>query len=274
MAEVTAANSQTVLDSLSINRSQQGAQSNTKTLGNDPELGQQTFLKLMIAQLNNQDPLSPQENGEFIAQLAQFSSVEGIGNLNTKLEGLNNSLSESLKVQNSTLTGINGINSNISGLSNSYLSNQALQASSLVGRPVTVATDNTLFIQGDVVNGSMNLSQYSPDVSLHIYDTESQKRIDSIPLGALKSGENVFRWNGKNLELNGNVVDFDSDIADIAASGRYKFVAEAVINGKSQALPMSLSANVNSVTVGANGQLILNLSGLGAVPLSAVKQLG
>ena len=46
------------------------------------ELGQNEFLKLMIAELNNQNPLDPKDNGEFIAQLAQFSQVEGLERLN------------------------------------------------------------------------------------------------------------------------------------------------------------------------------------------------
>ena len=54
------------------------------------ELGRNEFLKLMITQMNNQDPLNPQENAEFIAQLAQFSSVEGIENLNTTVSALSN----------------------------------------------------------------------------------------------------------------------------------------------------------------------------------------
>jgi flagellar basal-body rod modification protein FlgD len=74
------------------------------------ELGKDDFLKLMIAQLNNQNPLEPQANAEFVAQLAQFSQVEGIQNMSKGFESL----------------------------SNSYKSSQALQASSLVGGAVTV----------------------------------------------------------------------------------------------------------------------------------------
>ncbi|MBP7824103.1 MAG: flagellar biosynthesis protein FlgD, partial [Pseudomonas sp.] len=74
------------------------------------ELGKNQFLELLVAQLNNQNPLEPQGNGEFIAQLAQFSQVEGIEKLNSSMGSL------------------------LSG----YQSSQALQASSLVGRKVIV----------------------------------------------------------------------------------------------------------------------------------------
>jgi flagellar basal-body rod modification protein FlgD len=269
MTEVSSVNTQSVIDSLSKNSGKSTATGDSGNIGN-----QQTFMKLMIAQLNNQDPLSPQDNGEFVAQLAQFSSLEGIQNLNTQLTGLNTNVSTGLGVQNSTLSGINTLNASMSGMTSNYMSNQALQASSLVGHAVTVAADSTQFLQGDIVNGSMQMSQYSPNVNLHVFDTVSGKRIDSVPLGALRAGENVFRWNGQGLELNGEMVPFNSELSGMAASGKYKFVAEASINGQATAVPMALSANVNSVTVGANGQLVLNLAGLGAVPLSAVKQFG
>ncbi|HAV88195.1 MAG TPA: flagellar biosynthesis protein FlgD, partial [Pseudomonas sp.] len=56
-------------------------------IGNDREakgndLGKNEFLELLVAQLNNQNPLEPQENGEIIGQLAQFRTVEGVEKLN------------------------------------------------------------------------------------------------------------------------------------------------------------------------------------------------
>ena len=57
-------------------------QINSDTAQKNNELGKTQFLELMVTQLKNQDPLSPQDNSEFVAQLAQFSSVEGIENLN------------------------------------------------------------------------------------------------------------------------------------------------------------------------------------------------
>ena len=50
------------------------------------DLGKNEFLELLVTQLNNQNPLEPQENGEFIAQLAQFSTVEGVEKLNSSME--------------------------------------------------------------------------------------------------------------------------------------------------------------------------------------------
>lgn len=57
-------------------------------------LGQEDFLKLMTTQLQNQDPFAPMENAEFIAQMAQFSTVTGITEMGQTLKGLSSQLSE------------------------------------------------------------------------------------------------------------------------------------------------------------------------------------
>lgn len=56
------------------------------------ELGKDQFLKILITQLQNQDPMQPMEDKEFIAQMAQFSSVEQLVNISSKLEALGKSL--------------------------------------------------------------------------------------------------------------------------------------------------------------------------------------
>lgn len=56
------------------------------------QLGQKDFLELMTAQLKNQDPFSPMENGEFLAQMAQFSSVAGLDQINSTLSQISTQL--------------------------------------------------------------------------------------------------------------------------------------------------------------------------------------
>lgn len=56
--------------------------------GRESRLGQDAFLKLLTTQLANQDPLEPQENGEFLAQLAQFSSLEKLTSIETSIKEL------------------------------------------------------------------------------------------------------------------------------------------------------------------------------------------
>ncbi|GGF80290.1 hypothetical protein GCM10010912_26700 [Paenibacillus albidus] len=65
--------------------------STSKTTGNST-LGKDQFLKILITQLQNQDPMQPMEDKEFIAQMAQFSSVEQLMNISTQLTAMNQSL--------------------------------------------------------------------------------------------------------------------------------------------------------------------------------------
>lgn len=223
--------SSSVTDNLSINKK-------TETKKNNNELGQAAFLELMITQMNNQNPLSPQDNSEFVAQLAQFSSVEGLERLNKTF--------------------------------NSFMSNNALQASSLVGRSVTVESDKSTLTKGGIVSGSADLAYSTDNLKMNIYD-ETGALVQKIPVGKVSQGEMVFRWDGQNLEVNGELLDWEAGDA-AAAAGEYKFEITADQNGKNEALKTSLSANVNSVTIGENGALILNLAGVGAVDASKVKQ--
>ncbi len=231
MAVSSATSSNNVTDNLSITKK-------TETKKNTNELGQAAFLELMITQMNNQNPLSPQDNSEFVAQLAQFSSVEGLERLNTSF--------------------------------NSFMSNNALQASSLVGRSVTVESDKSTLVNGGIVAGSVDLDFAATDLKINIYDADGVLG-QTIPVGKVPAGETVFRWDGQNIEVNGELLDWDAG-DNAATAGEYRFEITATQNGKSEALNTALSANVNSVTIGENGKLILNLAGIGAVEADQVKQ--
>jgi len=205
------------------------------------ELGQTAFLELMITQMENQDPLSPQENSDFIAQLAQFSSVEGLERLNT----------------------------NFDSFTSSFISNQALQASSLVGRSVSVPSSEAALSEGGFVGGSIDLPASTTSMSMGIYNSQGTL-VEQIPMGAQSAGDIIFRWDGNRMEVNGELSAWESE--NPITSGDYSFEVIATQNGEPEQLSTALTANVNSVTSGANGQLILNLSGLGAVSINDVKQ--
>ena len=76
--------------------------------GNTSEVdSEQRFLKLLVTQLNNQDPLNPMENAELTSQLAQMSTVSGIERLNTALNGLVNQTGANQVLQAASLIGYN-----------------------------------------------------------------------------------------------------------------------------------------------------------------------
>lgn len=76
----------------------------TKTTGNS-NLGKDEFLKILMTQLQNQDPTSPMDDKEFIAQMAQFSSLEQISNMATSLDNLTSMTQQSQLVQFNSFVG-------------------------------------------------------------------------------------------------------------------------------------------------------------------------
>ena len=131
------------------------------------ELGLNTFLKLMVTQLNNQDPFKPMENGEFLGQIAQFGSV----------------------------TGLEKLNQNFESLAASITSGQALQAGSLVGREVLAPVDMGYLAAGGSVRGQVSLDRSSPGVTVRITDQVGQL-VREMPMGTAAAGNLNFSWDG------------------------------------------------------------------------------
>lgn len=196
------------------------------------ELGKDQFLNLLVAQLNNQNPLEPQGNGEFIAQLAQFSTVEGVEKLNASMETI------------------------LSG----YQSSQALQASSLVGRKVIVPVDKAVVDTSESFKASMVLPTTSSNVYVNVYDSTGSV-VSRINLGEQQAGNVSFIWDGKDSS------------GELMPPGTYKFEAQATYGNETKGLYTLLPANVDSVILGGS-ELILNLAGIGNVPLSHVQVIG
>lgn len=147
-------------------------QRETEVTAND-ELGKNEFLELMVAQMQYQDPLEPQSNAEMVAQLAQFSSVEGIENLNTTV----NTMSEQMG------------------------SSQALQASTLVGRKVAVPTDRAQLDDSGEIVGLVSVPASTPSMQLVVADS-SGAVVREFNLGAQSAGEHRFVWDGKDADGN------------------------------------------------------------------------
>ncbi len=196
-------------------------------------LGQQDFLNLMMAQLKNQDPTKPMDSSAFLGQLAQFSAVSGISDLQKSF----------------------------SGFASSMNSNQSLQAASLVGHTVLAPGGSAMLNAGGGINGAVDLPASASEVTVSIYDTSGQV-IRRMPLGTQPTGLTGFQWDGL------------TDTGAAATPGVYIISASALMNGKEQAVNTLVADKVNSVNIGANGSgLTLNLSGLGSVDFSAVREI-
>lgn len=128
---------------------------------------EQRFLKLLVTQLNNQDPLNPMDNAQLTSQLAQMSTVSGIEKMNATLQ---------------TILGQNS-------------SGQMLQAAGMVGRSVLSAGDQ--FAGGDAPAAfAVKLPASAQSVQAVITDAAGNV-VRTLDLGALPSGLNNQVWDGK-----------------------------------------------------------------------------
>jgi len=134
---------------------------------NRTELGQEEFLSLMLTQLRNQDPFEPLDNGEFIGQMAQFSTVSGIADLTTSFETLANSL----------YTG------------------QALQASTMIGRSVLTAGNQAVLEEGGTLQGGVDIPNSTSTGFVRI-STPTGQLVRELPLGDRGPGLANFEWDG------------------------------------------------------------------------------
>ncbi|MBC8283803.1 MAG: hypothetical protein H8E32_08325 [Nitrospinae bacterium] len=146
---------------------------NTKSEGasltGGAELGKNDFLKLLVAQLEHQDPLSPQEGQEFAAQLAQFSSLEQLTNINGNLEA-----SQAFDL----------------ALSNSSMVN-------LIGKTVDAPGNSFELGEDETEALSFSLEQEATDVTVNVFDSTGAK-VSSLNIGASSAGIKEFVWNGKD----------------------------------------------------------------------------
>ncbi|UZE97683.1 flagellar hook assembly protein FlgD [Alkalimarinus alittae] len=143
-----------------------------KTDGNKAsgdDLGKNEFMELMIAQLNNQNPLEPQGNGEFIADLAQFSSLEEM----------------------------QGLTATVEGFTSNYQSTQALQASSMVGRSVLVNASSGPTSMGGTIGGVVDVPASTSDLRISVLN-QSGELVNQYEMGQQFAGQVPFLWDGKN----------------------------------------------------------------------------
>ncbi|MDH5446317.1 MAG: flagellar hook assembly protein FlgD [Gammaproteobacteria bacterium] len=207
----------------------------------DKNLGQDEFLSLMIAQMGNQDPMKPMENGEFISQMAQFSAAKGMKEIKDSFT----SLAEALQ------------------------SSQALQASSMVGRTVTVPGDTAVLPEDGQLEGTVDLKSTAQELVVSITD-EAGQLLKKIHLGRQPAGQIDFSWDG-TIDRGVNNPDASTEQAD---PGKYKIRAEVFFEGKPEAVDTLVKDKVESVSIGKGVKsIMLNLSNSGSSTLSNVKEV-
>ncbi len=156
------------LTSLGLSGTASSTAASTAVANSSTTIGTSDFLKLLTAQLQNQDPFSPTDNSQMVAQLAQITSTSGIADMSNTLKA---------------------IQTKLSGVSTA-------DALSYVGK--TVLTEGTTAYGRTTggLAGAVELGADATDVNVTISDANGQV-LDTMQLGAQKKGTVSYDWDGK-----------------------------------------------------------------------------
>ena len=188
----------TVLNSSILTSNQYRTQQNASALA-EQDLGRDAFLKLLTTQLTNQSPLDPMDNEAFVAQLAQFSSVEGIKGMQASLENM------------------------VSGMRQE----QMVSGANLVGKKVVIEGGSFIGGNNEDSVGTVNLSGEADSLSFNIYDSATGELVYSETKRNVDAGARSLSWDGRSKD--GSVLPY----------GAYTMTASAQIGGKTIPLPVS-----------------------------------
>jgi flagellar basal-body rod modification protein FlgD len=140
--------------------------STAKTTKSVAQESEDRFLKLLVTQMKNQDPLNPLDNAQVTSQMAQLSTVSGIEKLNAALQAM----------------------------SSSFASSQSLQAAGMIGRSV-LAPGSSLTLQDGFAAGGFELASSADKAVVSVKDAAGNV-LHSMDLGAQKAGNVMFQWDG------------------------------------------------------------------------------
>ena len=130
-------------------------------------LGQSDFLKLMTAQLKNQDPMAPMDNGQFLGQMAQFSTVSSLGDMATQLKAMSDQMT----------------------------ANRLLSSGALIGRSVLSAGNVGDLAADKPLEGVVRLTEPDDGATVTVRDAVGQI-MESYNLGPSGAGDYPFSWDG------------------------------------------------------------------------------
>jgi flagellar basal-body rod modification protein FlgD len=205
-----------------------------KAVGED-DLDRNAFLQLLTTQLQNQNPLDPMKNEAFVAQLAQFSQLEGITNMSTSLDEVTDVMK----------------------------SDRIMTGANLVGKSVVAATGRITTDGESPASIELALPYGADQVDFGIYDTDTGNLVRSIVVGPQSSGNLKVQWDGQLADGNQ------------ATPGIYEIRAKVIRDGASQSQVPQTFSRVETVSWDAlNSNLNLNLAGGVSLPMSQVTRVG
>ncbi len=223
---ITGVETNSVLNDLSFSNQPESEKSEAQS---DKDM----FMRLLLAQIENQDPLKPADQTEFVAQLAQFSSLEGIQNLSNSVQDIGAM----------------------------YRSSQALQATALVGREVLTTGQIGYLEENGSISGVIAAGQASGDLMMTVKDASGQV-VANVDMGNIGSAETPFQWDGTDMVGN----PLPPGLYSIAIEGTLSGENEALITS------MYSRVNSVSI-VDNQGGMKLNLNGIGQIDSTDIQEV-
>jgi len=231
------------VDLNSIINSQNSAynqQQASKTSGSD--LNQSDFLRLMATQLKSQDPSQPMDPSSFFNQLTQFSLVSGMQGLQASFNTLAQTLEGQSDIKPADLLGHRIM----------FQSSKAVLGSTSTGPD---SEPNSL------LSGAVAVPENATSVTVQIKDSTG-KVVKTIDLGKPTAGTTDFTWDGHG------------DDGAMLPAGVYSMTATATVDGKPTSATTYTSANVEGVSLGANGSSpMIDVGVLGQISMSQVFEI-
>ncbi len=215
------------------NAQTQAAQTTTPANQN---MGKAEFLSLLVTQLQNQDPLSPMDSQDFAAQLAQFSSLEQLSDINASLKN----------------------SSDMDMLLTSSINNT--MAANFIGKEVSSYGDNLSLVSGGTSPVDFILQDFSDEVTVKIYDPAGNL-VRTMDSHGLEGGKQSLTWDGKN------------DQGSALPGGNYRFEIDAKNSNGDSVGSVSVSKGIVSSVRYANGTAVLIVNGK-EVSLADVLEIG
>ncbi len=204
-----------------INEISQSSTEAVWSTGTNNSMGKEDFLQLLITQMKNQDPMSPLDNSDFAAQLAQFSSLEQLSNLNT-------SMTQSIDADYYLTQSINNT-----------------LTATLIGKDVKLSGENIVNNGGDGLDLGYNLPAEAKSVTVNIYNSQGVL-VKTFEDPSISSGDHKLFW------------DFTDNNGSKLPEGNYKMEIEAKdLSGESMTVDKFIWGTIDGVKFGENGTTLL-----------------
>lgn len=200
------------------------AGSQQKSAASEMGATEDRFLKLLVTQMKNQDPLNPLDNAQVTSQMAQLSTV----------------------------TGIEKLNATVKSLAASFTATQSMQATSMIGRGVLVPGE-TINLQSGAAVAGVELAEPADKVVVSIHDA-SGNVLQKVDIGAQAAGVAAFQWDG--AANNGTAADGAYRFSVNAERGTQKIDATPLAFGRVAAVSPSEQGAI--LTIGGIGNVALS----------------